>query len=69
MDTNEAEMMGRNRRRRPGRRGSKLKAVVGIDYELYSASFSGTGSGGSALTATSESQKFLTLNGGLYYMF
>lgn len=49
--------------------GERLKAVLGIDYELYSASFSGTGSGGSALTATSSSQKFLTLNAGLYYMF
>ncbi|MGZ3721932.1 MAG: hypothetical protein ACXVA9_03315 [Bdellovibrionales bacterium] len=47
--------------------GERLKAVVQLDFEMYSATFDGSGSG--TQSASSSSQKFTTLSGGLYYMF
>ncbi len=54
--------------------GERLKAQVHLDFEMYSASFSGAGtredvSGSFTGTATSSSQRFTTLSAGLYYMF
>lgn len=54
--------------------GERLKMQLNLDFEMYSSTFSGVGSGVSAGvsgadSATSSSQKFTTLSGGLYYMF
>lgn len=47
--------------------GERLRAQVNLDLEMYSSSFSGTGT--RAESASSTSQRFTTLSGGLYYMF
>ena len=47
--------------------GERLRAVVQLDFEMYSSSFDGSGS--SPEPATSTSQKYTTLSGGLSYMF
>jgi hypothetical protein len=47
--------------------GERLKAQLNLDFEMYSATFSGDGTRDNA--ATSSSQRFTTLSGGLYYMF
>ena len=47
--------------------GERLKAVAQIDFEMYAATFDGNGSG--TQSASSASQKYTTLSGGLYYMF
>jgi hypothetical protein len=54
--------------------GERLKAQINLDFEMYSATFSGTGTredstGVFTGSATSSSQRFTTLSGGLYYMF
>jgi hypothetical protein len=53
--------------------GERLKAQVNLDFEMYSATFSGAGSRDGSDpttgTATSSSQRYTTLSGGLYYMF
>jgi hypothetical protein len=48
--------------------GERLKAQVNLDFEMYSTSFAGQGTrvGDSA---SSASQRYTTLSGGLYYMF
>lgn len=47
--------------------GERLKMQLNLDFEMYSSNFSGPG--GRAEAASSSSQKFTTLSGGLYYMF
>jgi hypothetical protein len=46
---------------------SRLKAVAQLDMEMYSSNFSGSGS--RDVSASSASQTFTTLSGGIYYMF
>jgi len=47
--------------------GQRMKVRVQLDYDMYSATFSGSGSGGEP--ASSCSQKFTTLSAGVDYMF
>lgn len=53
--------------------GERLKAQMHLDFEMYSATFSGAGTRDSSHpttgTATSSSHRYTTLSGGLYYMF
>lgn len=46
-----------------------LRATGNIDFEMYSANFSGRGSRGSNEIATSASQQNIMLSGGIYYLF
>lgn len=45
--------------------GERLKMQFNLDFEMYSANFSGTG----GHTATSSSHRYTTFSGGLYYLF
>jgi hypothetical protein len=47
--------------------GERLKAKAQVDFDMFSATFSGNGSGGQP--ATSSSQRFTTLSAGIDYMF
>lgn len=47
--------------------GERLKAIGSLDFEMYSSTFSGAGSG--TETGTSASQRFVTVSGGVVYMF
>lgn len=47
--------------------GERLKAQANLDFEMFSSSFTGNGSDGDP--ASSASQRFTTLSGGLYYLF
>jgi hypothetical protein len=47
--------------------GERLRAQVHLDFEMYSSTFSGTGT--RAESASSASQRFTTLTGGIFYMF
>jgi hypothetical protein len=49
------------------RMGERLKLQLNLDFEMYSSNFNG--SGGRAEAASSSSQRYTTLSGGLYYMF
>lgn len=48
--------------------GERLKLQVNLDFEMYSATFTGTG-GRDNGNADSASHRYTTLSGGLYYMF
>lgn len=48
--------------------GENLKVQVQLDFELYSSTFSGSGTR-SGDSATSSSQRHTTLTGGVYYLF
>jgi hypothetical protein len=45
----------------------RLRLQANLDFEMYSASISGTGQRAEA--ATSASQRYTTLSGGIYYLF
>jgi hypothetical protein len=49
------------------RMGERLKLQLNLDFEMYSSNFNG--SGGRVEAASSSSQRYTTLSGGLYYMF
>jgi hypothetical protein len=44
-----------------------MRIQLALDFEMYATNFSGTGT--RTESATSSSQRFTTLSGGLYYMF
>lgn len=48
--------------------GERLKFQGNLDFEMYSASFSGS-SGGAAVSASSASQRHTTLSGGVIFLF
>ena len=45
----------------------RLRLQANLDFEMYSANFSGRG--GRTAPASSASQRYTTLSGGLYYLF
>ncbi|NJL24364.1 MAG: hypothetical protein HC902_03775 [Calothrix sp. SM1_5_4] len=47
--------------------GERLKLLMGLDFEMYSSNF--TGSGTRADSSSSASQKYTTLSGGVNYLF
>lgn len=47
--------------------GERIKAQAQLDFDMFSSTFAGGGSGGHP--ASSSSLRYTTLSGGLYYMF